>query len=275
MRLPQITAFTKPWTEPLEQMADKLASLGFDGVELAVRPGYQVEPAEVRQRLPAAVELLRRHGLSTPSIAGNINVETIAACGDAGVGIIRICCPVDLAKGYRASVEDYRRRFDALLPELKRHGVAIGVQNHSEAFIGSAVGLMHLLEGYDPAQVCGVLDMGHCAVDGEPVEMAVDIAAPLLNGLVNFKSAMHLRANGPEEEARYTVHWTTHDHGGYSWRALVAALHARGIGGTFCMPVEYSAKAGVKGQRMGDDVLPFARRDLAHLKALVAEFYGN
>lgn len=274
MAKPLITVFTKPWTDPLPELAAKLAELGFEGVELAVRPGYQVLPESVGKDLPAAVKLLAEHGLKTPSIAGDIDEATVEACGAAGVGIIRICAPIDLERGFRASVDEYRRTFDALLPALERNGVAIGVQNHYGNMIGSAVGLAYLLEGYDPRQVCGVLDMGHCAVDGEPVAMAVDIARPHMNGLVNFKSACHLRANGPEMEADYVVHWTTHDHGGYNWRELVSELHRTGVDGAFCMPAEYSEQAGRKGQRMGDDVLPFLRKDIAHLKALIAGIYG-
>ncbi|MCJ7874526.1 TIM barrel protein [Phaeobacter sp. J2-8] len=274
MGQPLITIFTKPWTDPLPEMAAKLAGLGFDGVELAVRPGYQVTPDNVVADLPRAVALLADHGLKTPSIAGDFNDTMIEACGAAGVGIIRICAPIDLALGYRASVDAYRRSFDAVLPALERNNVAIGVQNHYGTNIGSALGLAHLLADYDPKQVCGVLDMGHCAVDGEPVKMAVDIARPHMNGLVNFKSACHLRANGPELEARYEVHWTTHDHGGYNWRELVSELHRTGVEGTFCMPAEYSKQAGVHGQRMGDDVIPFVKKDIAHLKALIAEIYA-
>lgn len=274
MAKPLISVFTKPWTEPLPSLAEKLAGLGFEGVELAVRPGYQVVPENVGADLPRAVRLLEEHGLKTPSIAGETDEATIEACGAAGVGIIRICAPIDLDKGYRASVDDYRRRFDALLPALERNGVAIGVQNHYGNMIGSAVGLAHLLADYDPKQVCGVLDMGHCAVDGEPVKMAVDIARPHMNGLVNFKSACHLRANGPELEAEYAVHWTTHDHGGYNWRELVTELHRTGVEGTFCMPAEYSQQAGRHGQRMGDDVLPFVRKDIAHLKTLIDDIYA-
>jgi sugar phosphate isomerase/epimerase len=274
MAKPLISVFTKPWTDPLPQLAAKLAGLGFDGVELAVRPGYQVVPENVATDLPKAVKLLAEHGLKTPSIAGDIDEATIAACGDAGVSTIRICAPIDLAKGYRASIEDYRRQFDALLPSLERSGVTIGVQNHYGVNVASAVGLAHLLSGYDPKLVSGVLDMGHCAVDGEPVKMAVDIARPHMNGLVNFKSACHLRANGPELEAEYAVHWTTHDHGGYNWRELVTELHRTGFEGTFCMPAEYSKQAGVHGQRMGDDVIPFLKKDIAHLKRLLGEIYG-
>ena len=275
MAKPLISVFTKPWTDPLPALAEKLAGLGFEGVELAVRPGYQVLPENVGTELPKAVKTLAEHGLKIPSIAGEIDEATIAACGEAGIGIIRICAPIDLDQGFRASVEGYRRKFDALLPALERAGVAIGVQNHYGTMVGSAVGLMHLLDGYDPRRVCGVLDMGHCAVDGEPVKIAVDIVRPHMNGLVNFKSAYHRRANGPELDADYVVHWTTHDHGGYNWRELVSELHRAGVEGTFCMPVEYSEQAGRKGQRMGDDVIPFLQKDIAHLKALIAEFYGE
>lgn len=274
MAKPLISVFTKPWTDPLPHLANKLNALGFEGVELAVRPGYQVVPENVSTDLPKAVKLLEAAGLKTPSIAGDTDEATIEACGAAGVGIIRICASIDMNRGYQASVDAFRRTFDALLPALERNNVAIGVQNHYGHHIASAVGLAHALAGYDPRQVCGVLDMGHCAVDGEPVDMAVDIVAPHMNGLVNFKSACHLRANGPELEAEYVVHWTTHEHGGYNWRELVTALHKKGFQGTFCMPAEYSQQAGVKGQRMGDDVLPFVRHDLAHLKSLVEEIYG-
>lgn len=273
MTKPLISVFTKPWTDPLPELAAKLADLGFEGVELAVRPGYQVLPENVSTDLPKAVKLLEENGLKVPSIAGEIDEVTINSCGQAGVGIIRICAPIDMGIGYLASLDSYRRRFDAVLPALERNGVAIGVQNHYGENIGSAAGLAHLLTDYDPKLICAVLDMGHCAVDGEPVRMAVDIARPHLNGLVNFKSACHLRANGPELEAEYVVHWTTHDHGGYNWRELVSELYGAGFGGTFCMPAEYSIQAGTNGQRMGDNVIPFLNKDIAHLKTLIDEIY--
>ena len=84
------------------------------------------------------------------------------------------------------------------------------------------------------------------------------------------KSAFHLRANGPEEEAVYKVHWTTARHSGYSWRELVQCLKTIGFEGVFCLPAEYSDPSG-KGQRMGDDVLRFLKEDIAHLKSIIAE----
>jgi sugar phosphate isomerase/epimerase len=118
--------------------------------------------------------------------------------------------------------------------------------------------------------------MAHCALDGEPVDMAVDIVRDKLNGLVNFKSAYYRRVNGPEEdEALFKVHWTTHNHGGYSWRDYVRELKAIGYDGAFCLPAEYSPPHGGEGkQRMGDDPLPLLKQDLAHLRGLLNEYYA-
>ena len=273
MKKPILSVFTKPWTDPLPVLADKLTDLGFQGVELAVRPGYQVLPENVATELPKAVRLLEESGLKTPSIASDADEVTIRACGEADVGIIRICASINMEEGYLESIDRYRRQFDALLPLLERNKVAIGVQNHYGENIASAVGLAHLLADYDPKLVCGVLDMAHCAVDGEPVRMAVNIAQPHFNGLVNFKSACHLRANGPELDAEYVVHWTTHNHGGYNWRELVEELYKADFDGTFCMPAEYSQSSNKTGQRMGDDVIPFLRKDIDHLKSLINDVY--
>jgi len=270
MAEPILTVFTKPWTDALPALADRVAGLGLQGVELPVRPGYQVTPETAAAGLPAAARTFAERGLEIRSIAGSIDEATIAACGEAGVPVIRICVAIDPAVGFRATVEDYRRRFDALVPVLERHGVAIGVQNHSGAQIGSAAGVLHLIEKYDPKHVCAVLDMAHCAVAGEPTALAVDILADRMRGLANFKSAFHRRVNGPEEEAVYKVHWTTHRHAGYSWREFVQCLRKVGFAGAYCLPAEYSHPSG-KGQRMGDDAIAFLRDDIAFLRTLLAE----
>ncbi len=270
----RLTVFSKPWTEEvgIEQLADIVAGLGLDGVELAVRPGYQVTPADIAAGLPRAAKIFRERGLFIGSVAADTDEKTIAACGEAGVSIIRICVGIDMTIGYRASEEKLRRGFDALIPALDKHGVAIGVQNHCDFMVGSAIGLMHLIEQYDPKHVCAVLDPAHCAVDGEPPAMALDIVWSHL-GMINFKSAAHWRVNGPdEEEARWKVIWTTSQHSGYSWRTMVAELRKSGYAGTICLPAEYS-NTDFNRQLMGNDAIAPLTKDIAYLKKLLAE--GN
>ena len=264
------TVFTKPWTIPIPELARKVKQLGLDGVELPVRPGYPVEPQNIAKGLPEAVRIFADHGLKIGSVAGNTDEPTIAACGGCGVPIIRICVGIDLSKGYMGTEKAVREQFDALVPALDKHGVAVGVQNHCDVCVGSAVGIMHLIENYDPKHVCAVLDMAHCALDGEPEEMALDIVWSHLR-LVNLKSAYRFRTNGPEEvEARWGIHWTTCHHSGYSWSKMVKLLKQRSYEGDICLPAEYDNVATGK-MLMGDDAIPPLREDVEYIKALFGE----
>jgi len=230
-----VTVFTKSWAGlSLEALADLVATLGLDGVELPVRPGFQVEPAAAPSGLARASRILESRGVRIRSVAASADRDMIAACGDAGVPLIRIMAPIDLTKGYRASVEAQQRLFDSLLPELERDKVAIGVQNHCDHFVGSAVGLAQLLGKYDPRLVAAVLDPAHCALDGESEEMAVDIAWPLL-GLVNLKNAFWQLVGGSEGEPQWKKYWCAGPLGLCSWKAVLAELRRRGYAGDYCL----------------------------------------
>ena len=119
-----ITVFTKPWPKKsVEELAAFVRELGMDGVELPVRPGFQVEPANIARDLPRAARIFQERGVKIVSIAGAADKAMVSACGDAGIPIIRVMAPIDMKKGYRSSVEELQRTFDALLPDLERHNV--------------------------------------------------------------------------------------------------------------------------------------------------------
>jgi len=56
----------------LEKAGDYIAMMGFDGVDLTVRPGGHVLPEEASRKLPEAVELLSSKGLDVPMITSSI-----------------------------------------------------------------------------------------------------------------------------------------------------------------------------------------------------------
>jgi sugar phosphate isomerase/epimerase len=267
----RITVFTKPWQEmSIAELGAFVRKLGFGGVELAIRPGYQVTPENMTRALPEAARILADQGVTIGSVAGPTDERAIAACAAAGCRIIRVCIGIDRKAGYRATEARVRREYDALVPLLKKHGVSIGVQNHCDFFVGSAIGVMHLIESYEPAMVSAVLDPAHCAVDGEPPEMAIDITWSHLS-LVNMKSAFHLRKNGPNEvEAAWEIYWCTAQHAGFSWRATIDELRRRGYAGDICLPAEYTPPVG-EGQLMGMDVVAPLRYDMAYLRFLLSD----
>ena len=250
------SVFTKPWRMPLGELGELVARLGFDGVELPVRPGYQVEPADAAKGLPAAARELGAQGVRIESVAGTADELTIRACAEAGVPTIRIMAPIE-GTSYLETVERIRRRYDELLPLLDRHGVRLGVQNHNGRYVSNASGLHALLRGYEPRHVCAVWDAAHNALQGEDPELAIDIVWSQL-GMVNLKNALWRRTNGPEaEDVTWKPYWTSGRQGLASWPRVVAELKRRGYAGTVCLTAEYSDEAQV--ERLAREDLDFAR----------------
>lgn len=249
----KLTVFTKPWKDmALEALGDHVAGLGFDGIELPVRPGFQVTPDEV-ERLPEAARILADRGVSIDSVAGPTDERTLAACGEAGVPVIRICVGIPKDKDYLTAIADYQREWDALVPLLARHGVTLGIQNHCDRCIANAMQVHHAISRYDPKHVGAVWDIAHCALDGEVPKLALDILESHLC-LVNLKNAMYRLASWPDErEGRWERRWTLGRYGLADWRKAAALLKARGWTGTLCLTAEYADHDAVD-RLIADDV---------------------
>ncbi|MHB0876112.1 MAG: sugar phosphate isomerase/epimerase family protein, partial [Anaerolineae bacterium] len=56
----------------IEDAAKTAGGLGFDGLDLTVRPGGHVEPSDAGEGLPKAVEAVRALGLDVPMITTSI-----------------------------------------------------------------------------------------------------------------------------------------------------------------------------------------------------------
>ncbi len=261
-----ITVFSKPWKRSIPQLGEKLASLGVDGLELPVRPGYPVTAENMQVELPKAVAELKKFGLTVCSVASTKDEATIAACGAAGVPILRDAIAIDMTKGYLRSVDDHRRLFESLIPSLERNHVTLGIQNHCDHFVGSAIGLIHAIGDFAPHHVGAVLDVAHCGLDGEPEDMAIDIAWSHLI-MVNLKNAFRMRTNGPETAARWRTWWTTGKHGFASWRNTAALLQAHNYAGPICLTAEYSE---IPGGEAEDGIIPLIKEDIEYARSLFA-----
>lgn len=252
------TVFTKPWPAlPISQLAALVAGLGFDGVELPVRPSFQVPPEQVAKGLPAAARQMAQAGLRIYSVAGPADEATIAACAEAGVPVIRIMAAVPEGSGYLQAETEWQRQLDVLVPLLDRYGVTIGVQNHCDRFVANAAGLRRLVEKYDPRHVAAVWDAAHEALSGGLPEHALDLVWSHLC-MVNLKNGYWQRTNGPEAEyATWRHYWTSGRHGLASWPRVAEELRRRGYRGVVCLSAEYSDRAAV--ERLIAEDLAFAK----------------
>ena len=251
--------FTKPWKMPLEELGAFVAGLGFEAIELPVRPGYQVPPEEVH-KLPQAARLLAQSGIKIASVAGPLDEATIRACAEAGIPIIRTMAVIG-PEGYRATLSRLQAQYDALIPLLERYGVKIGVQNHCDHLVANAEGLLHLLGRYDPEHIGIVWDAAHEALNGIEPELALELVWDRLR-MVNFKNAFWQRINGPEAEfAQWKPYWTTGRHGLASWPRVAAELKRRNYRGLVCLTAEYSDERAVN--RLIAEDIAFAKTLLA------------
>ena len=156
-----------------------------------------------------------------------------------------------------------RRWLDTLVPELRRFSVRPGVQNHYGDNICNAMGLRHLLEGYDPDVVVAVWDGAHCGLDGELPHMAADILWPCLC-LVNLKNA-RWAPDGADAfgAARWKADFVPGPEGICSWPDVLAQLVERAYTGYVCLTAEYSDETDLEAKVRSD--LNWAKRVYEHL----------
>jgi sugar phosphate isomerase/epimerase len=254
----QYSVFSKPWkTQSLAELGQLVRTLGYDGVEFPVRPGYPVEPENVVRDLPPAAKTLAAHGVQIFSVAGPTDEATIVACAEAGVPVIRTMARIAPGERYTEAEERYKREYGALLPLLEKHGVCIGVQNHMGRFVTHAVGLRALLQGFDPKYVAAVWDAAHEALAGSPPDLALDAIWPHLC-MVNLKNGLWQRTNGPEAAyAEWRTYWTGGRHGLAVWPRVIEALQERNYEGVVCLTAEYSDQTIV--ERLAGEDLAFAK----------------
>jgi sugar phosphate isomerase/epimerase len=158
---------------PLAQAA---ADMGFDGIDLAVRKGGHVEPARVKQELPALVALIRQHGLEVPMLTTDIADTSTPFAED----IMRCMAELNIHH-YRWGGFKYNNnssipaQLDALKPRVAKLAelnarYKVGAMYHTHSgfdLVGAPIWDLHeLLTGLDPAAVGVNYDIGHATVEG-------------------------------------------------------------------------------------------------------------
>jgi len=257
------SVFTKPWREPqVGALGELVAGMGFDAVELPVRPGYQVTPDEVSTALPAAARELARSGVGIASIASGTDEATFAACADAGVPFIRIMVPIGV-NGYAATGTEIRRVLAGLSERAERYGVRVAVQPHYDDYIADSSELFALLQDADPRHVAAIWDSAHDALARKRPEHGLELLWPWL-GIVNLKSAYYERVDEPASafgDPVWEPVFTDARSGMAEWGRALAYLAERGFDGPICLTAEYTDES---------DLVAKVTRDLEYAQSLRA-----
>ena len=172
-----ICVFTKPFNSlSFDELADRIAELGFDGIEAPIRAGGHVEPAEVEDKLPKLVEALSKRDLEITVMTSDVNdpndpITTRVLRTAATLGIKRYRMKYfkyDFSRSVLDQIEQWRPQLRDLAALNHDFGIQALYQNHSGSnYMGAALWDVKLaLEGI-PSQDIGVAyDIRHATAEG-------------------------------------------------------------------------------------------------------------
>lgn len=218
----KISVFSKnlQWLD-YTQMAKVAAEIGFDGIDLTVRPLGHVQPERVQEDLPRAVEAIRKAGLDVYMITTAITSvdepyteRILQTANSLGITHYRMgWINYDDTKTIEENLEVFQRQMSKLAALNKKYNITGDYQNHSGMFFGAAIWDLHaVLKKVNSPWIGSQYDIWHANVEGanawpinlkllSPYIKTIDIkdfqwakkdkwvseSVPLGEGAINFK----------------------------------------------------------------------------------------
>lgn len=167
-----------------------LAETGFDGAELAVRKGGQVEPENVRTDLPKAISALKKSGIAVPSMvtdivdANPLSESVLATASSLGVTHYRLgYFNYDPSKSIPENLDQHKRTIEGIEKINRKYKIRGGYQNHAGTRVGGPVwDLYTILKDSDPAYIGVQYDIRHAVVEGSSAwPVGMKLLAPWIN----------------------------------------------------------------------------------------------
>lgn len=156
-------------------MAKTARQIGFDGIDLTVRPKGHVLPERVKEDLPKALEAIKREGLLADRMTTAITdpedaltIEVLETAAKAGIKNYRLgWLAYKPSLSVEGNIQELNKKLKKLAQLNKELGLTAAYQNHSGEMVGGPVwdiGLM--LEGIDPEWLGIRYDVRHATVEG-------------------------------------------------------------------------------------------------------------
>jgi len=256
-------------------MAEAAADIGFDGVDLTVRPDGHVEPERVDDDLPSAIEMIRRHGLKATMITTSVtdaddpaSQRVLQTAAGLGISYYRMGWyrhPEEIP--IQESLEAFRtkaRGLALLNRELQIRGC---YQNHAGNYVGASIWeLWALIHDLDPAWLGCQYDIRHATVEGGlSWPQGLRLIRPFVNTII-AKDVMWTQDGGAWKIANVPI-----GEGMVDWVRYFRLLADHGIRAPLSLHMEYPIGGAENGRRGADvdgaAVFSAMRRDLEAVRS--------
>ncbi|KPL12215.1 hypothetical protein AMJ85_01610 [candidate division BRC1 bacterium SM23_51] len=256
-----------------KEVGRTVKDLGFDGLDLAIRGGQCVDPANVATALPEAMKTWKDLGLSVPLVSmetrqtdpRDAGVRRLyEACGKAKIPHIKV--------GYWRwrSGQPYWPGVEAIRSDLKEFermgrdfGVCTVIHTHSGSYYGcNGSAAMQLVRGFDRKFVAIYIDPAHLMLSGEPLDLALAIVRDYL-AVVAVKNGLYVKTGQSGVVADWEREWSLLHEGLVDWPEAIALLKEVGYDGPLSLHGEYSGPEDRKSilERVARDIT-FLRKHL-------------
>jgi len=258
-------------------LARAVKGLGFAGVDLTVRPGGHVLPDRAPADLPPFLRTLREEGLQVPMIT----TALVSANEPSARPILETAGrhQVSFFKPgyYKYAFADVRQELEVARADLRalaelgaRFGVQLGYHNHAGYLGGPVWDVARIMDRLDPRWAGYYFDVRHAVVEGGDGgwRAALNLVAPRLK-MVAIKDFFWEKTPGGWRQRNCPL-----GEGMVDWKAFFSALAVAGFHGPVSLHIEYEIPGATPAVQQ-DNTLAAATRDLAFLKAGLAEAYGG
>ena len=270
------------WTSVAE-MAAHCAEMGYDGIDLTVRPGGHVEPVEVADALPKAVETIHAQKLTTPMVTAGIVDATTPHAEAVMRALVAAKIPRYRWGGFRyvegksipAQLDELRPKIRDLAAMNKQFGLTAMYHTHSgPTQVGASMwDLYLLLKDHSPNAVAVNYDIGHAVVEGGYGNWmhTTRLLMPYTRGVAvkDFRWVQN-------EKSAWVPGWCALGEGMVDFKRFFSMAKSAGFVGPLQLHFEYPELGGADSGKKTftvpkERLLAIFRRDLTKVRGILRE----
>lgn len=257
---------------PIETAAMRMRELGFEGMDLTVRPSGVVKPDGVREELPKVVRAIRSHGLQVPLIttdvlrADDVALATFETAASLDIREIKLGYHKYAAFGtFRQTLDQMRRDLDGI--EALANGLNLRANLHihsGDHMTAQAAIVWDLIRDRDPRAIGAYVDPGHMFTEGgrDGWRQGLDLLGDRI-ALVAVKDvAWEPMPDSPKDKPRWRVRVVPLRKGIVDWPQVFTCLSELKFDGWISIHSEYANMSA-------EEVLIQTQDDLRYLRQTV------
>ncbi|WP_282136858.1 sugar phosphate isomerase/epimerase family protein [Seonamhaeicola maritimus] len=257
-------------------MAHAAVEMGFDGIDLSVRPKGHVLPGRVKDDLPLAISAIKNVGFEPKMMTSGIlstdepfSRDVLETAAQLGVKFYRLGYyryPKD--KSIPEAISNIANQVKELSILNKEFGIKGAYQNHAGKHVGAAIWEIHkMLKGVENKYMGCQYDIRHATVEGgQSWETGLRLIKPKINTIV-LKDFLWVNKNG-----KWTVQNVPIGKGMVDFKSYFKLLKAYKINVPVSLHCEYDLGGAEHGKKdiaiTQKEVFAAIKKDLVAIREL-------